>query len=109
MGRALRLLHDAEVTHRDLKAPNLLLAADGSILVADLEGVRIQSGPIRWARRARDMMRLDASLDLSPALRRLVLEGYYDVLPRPPVSFAAFARRVALLSQRKRGPRGEPR
>jgi len=109
VGRALRLLHDAEVTDRDLKAPNLLVDTDGCVRIADLEGVRIRGGPVPWARRARDLMRLDASLDLAPALRRHVLEGYHDALPRPPVSLVSFADHVAALAARKRGPSGRPR
>ncbi len=109
LGRTLRLMHDAEVTHRDLKAPNLLVAGDGRFPIVDLEGVRIRKGPVSWKRRARDMMRLDASLDLPPEQRRHVLRGYYDVLPGPPISFDAWTARVADLSVRKRGPSGEPR
>ncbi|MDJ0521227.1 MAG: lipopolysaccharide kinase InaA family protein [Planctomycetota bacterium] len=109
LGRALRLMHDAEVTHRDLKAPNLLVAPDGTFPVVDLEGVRIRRGPVRLARRARDLMRLDASLDLPEAVRREVLVGYYDVLPRPRVAYDAFVARVAALTAKKRGPSGQAR
>lgn len=109
IGRSLRTMHDTEVTHRDLKAPNLLVVPDGTFPIVDLDGVRIRRRPIRWARRARDLMRLDASLDLDVPLRRAVLEGYYDMLPRPPVSFEVFAERVATLSAKKRGPSGQAR
>jgi tRNA A-37 threonylcarbamoyl transferase component Bud32 len=112
LGRFLRSIHDAEVTHRDLKAPNLLVRlAQGvpTFWVADLEGARIRRGPVPWARRARDLARLDASLDAAPRDRARVLRAYVDVLPRPPWTRKALARHVAVHVRRKRGPAGIPR
>lgn len=109
LGRTLRRMHEAEVSHRDLKAPNLLITDDLRPVIVDLDGARVRRGPVRWARRARDVMRLDASLDLPERDRTRILTAYHAVLPRPPLSLAAFAEEVASLSRKKRGPTGEPR
>jgi tRNA A-37 threonylcarbamoyl transferase component Bud32 len=109
IGRTLRALHDAELSHRDLKAPNLLVRADLTIVVADLDGARVRRRPVRWARRARDLMRLDASLDLPDTARLRILGAYHDVLPRPPLPLGELAAEVARLARRKRGPSGRPR
>ena len=115
LGRFLRRMHDAEVVHRDLKAPNLV-AWDGprgaSFAVVDLEGAHVARGRVPWARRARDLARLDASLGSPPVSRadRLrVLRGYFAAWERAPVSRGDFARRVAFASARKRAPSGRPR
>ena len=65
LGRFLRRLHDADVSHRDLKAPNLVARRDGrlvSFAIVDLEGARVRRRGVSWRRRARDLARLDASL-----------------------------------------------
>ncbi len=109
LGRTLRRMHDAEVTHRDLKAPNLLVLPDLGIMIADVDGARVRRGPVRWARRARDLMRLDASLDLRERDRVRILASYHAALPFPPEPLPEFAGEVARLAQRKRGPSGLPR
>lgn len=109
LGRMLRRMHEAEVTHRDLKAPNLLVTEDLDVVIVDLDGARVRRGPVRWARRARDLMRLDASLDLPERDRTRILIAYHGVLPFPPLDLADFAEEVASLSRRKRGPSGRPR
>ena len=114
LGRFLRRLHDAEVTHRDLKAPNLVAwrAPRGvSFALVDLDGARVRRTRVSWRRRARDVARLDASVGSPPVSRadRLrVLDGYYASFERPALDRAAFARRVARASARKRGPGGAP-
>lgn len=112
LGRTIRLMHDAEVSHRDLKAPNLLVRVDDAghrIVIADLDGARIRRRPISWRRRARDLARLDASLRASRADRLRVLQGYLRVPPWPRLDvrrlLSAIAERVAW----KRGPSDEPR
>jgi len=114
LGRFLRRLHDADVSHRDLKAANLVGWATPrgpAFAVVDLEGARLRDRPVPWARRARDLGRLDASLGgpVSRADRRRVLRGYYHAFARPGLPLAAFARLVARAGARKRGPSGTPR
>lgn len=114
LGRFLRRMHDAEVSHRDLKAPNLVARReDGRVTFAlvDLEGARVRRGPVAWRRRARDLGRLDASVGpvVTRADRRRVLAGYFAAFRRAPTTPAAFARRAAAASARKRGPSGAPR
>ena len=115
LGRFLRRLHDAEVTHRDLKAPNLVAwrtPRGVSFALVDLDGARVRRTRVSWRRRARDLARLDASVGSPPVSRadRLrVLDGYYASFERAALGRRAFARRVARASARKRGPGGRPR
>ncbi|MCC7138687.1 MAG: hypothetical protein IT460_09710 [Planctomycetes bacterium] len=113
-GRFLRRLHDAEVSHRDLKAPNLVAwrgPRGAAFAVVDLDGARLRSTPVPWRRRLRDLARLDASAGpaVSRADRVRVLRGYLAAFERAPVRLADAARRVARASVRKRGPSGAPR
>jgi tRNA A-37 threonylcarbamoyl transferase component Bud32 len=108
LGRFLRRMHDAEVSHRDLKAPNLV-AVPGprgpAYAVVDLEGARLRRGPVPWTRRARDLARLDASVPasvVSRADRVRVLRGYYAAFERAPTPLEGFARRVERASAAKR-------
>ena len=109
IGRTLRRMHDAELSHRDLKAPNLLVTGALRPVLVDLDGARVRRGAVRWPRRARDLMRLDASLDLPERDRMRIVSAYHAVLPFPPLDLGDFAEEVATLSRRKRGPSGEPR
>ncbi len=112
LGRALRRMHDAEVSHRDLKSPNLLVqeADDGfQLLIGDLDGARVRTAPVSWRRRARDLARLDASLDADGDARRWVLDAYLAVWPRPPVDRRTFTSWIAHAVRAKRGPSDRPR
>ena len=112
LGRMLRALHDAEVTHRDLKSPNLLAAStDGGLapVIVDLDGARIRGRTVSWRRRARDLARLDASLDACASDRLRVLRAYWSVLPRPPLPKREFLGRIEGRVRQKRGPAGLPR
>jgi tRNA A-37 threonylcarbamoyl transferase component Bud32 len=108
LGRFLRRMHDAEVVHRDLKAPNLVAwrcPAGPAFAVVDLEGARATSGPVPWARRARDVARLDASLPrdaVSRADRLRVVRGYFASFERLRPGPGDFARAVDALAARKR-------
>ena len=71
LGRVVRQMHAAEVTHRDLKAANVLMrgaatdpAAATPVLI-DLVGVTV-GRPVRRATRVRDVARLAASFVASP-------------------------------------------
>jgi hypothetical protein len=75
LGRLLATLHQRHLSHRDLKAPNLLLqlGADGlsvgGIHFIDLVGVR-RHGKLRRTRRVQNLARLHASFHSHPGLTR---------------------------------------
>jgi tRNA A-37 threonylcarbamoyl transferase component Bud32 len=60
----LRRMHDAGFSHRDLKAPNILVprVPGGLPVLVDLDGLR-QSLHVTDTRRAQNLMRLSVSLD----------------------------------------------
>ncbi|MCE9563231.1 MAG: hypothetical protein K8U57_14400 [Planctomycetes bacterium] len=68
LARILRMMHDRGVSHRDLKAPNILLSQCDPILI-DLVGVRTRVR-LTVARRAKEVMRLGASFLSNPAITR---------------------------------------
>ncbi|HET6573639.1 MAG TPA: lipopolysaccharide kinase InaA family protein [Fimbriiglobus sp.] len=59
LGRLVRRMHDRQVSHRDLKAPNVLISGGEPVLI-DLVGVET-SRPVPRAVRVRDLARLNAS------------------------------------------------
>jgi hypothetical protein len=59
LGRLVRRMHDREVCHRDLKAPNVLVSGGEPVLI-DLVGVEV-GRPVPDAVRVRDLARLNAS------------------------------------------------
>jgi serine/threonine protein kinase len=67
LARVVRAMHDRGVSHRDLKAPNVMLrgaATDPTTaapVLIDLVGVRAGASEIPFARRARELARLNAS------------------------------------------------
>jgi len=73
LARLIRRMHDAGLAHRDLKAPNILIAPapDGQPrpVLVDLDGLRRVRRPSA-RRRARDLMRLSVSLDEWGVARR---------------------------------------
>jgi serine/threonine protein kinase len=71
LARMLRMMHDRGVSHRDLKASNILLERGKVPTLVDLVGVRI--GPtVPFTRRARELARLNASFLSSPNITRTV-------------------------------------
>jgi hypothetical protein len=66
LAQMLRRMHDAGFSHRDLKAPNILVSphegAGVRPVLVDLDGLRQAIRVSAW-RRARDLMRLSVSLD----------------------------------------------
>jgi len=66
LARMLRRMHDAGLSHRDLKAPNILVTpAEGERprpVLVDLDGLR-RPGQVSVRRRVRDLMRLAVSLE----------------------------------------------
>ncbi|MBL7139917.1 MAG: hypothetical protein ISS74_03325 [Planctomycetes bacterium] len=73
LARMLRRLHDAGLAHRDLKAPNILVApADDprpKVVLVDLDGLR-RPVHVSARRRGRDLMRLAVSLEEWGVARR---------------------------------------
>jgi tRNA A-37 threonylcarbamoyl transferase component Bud32 len=75
VARAVRTMHERHVSHRDLKAPNVLLQVetDGvtveELLFIDLVGVRCH-GKLRRSRRVQNLARLHASFVTHPMLSR---------------------------------------
>ena len=62
-GRAVRLLHDAGVEHVDLHPKNLLVRADGSVLVLDLDRAPSHDGPVPDDRRLANLVRLGRAIE----------------------------------------------
>ncbi len=111
IGRELRSWHEAEVSHRDWKAPNLLWSEGdgGRVFVVDLEGARVRRSVVPWPRRMRDLARLDASLAASATDRLRVWRAYLQVLPHPPLPERELLGMLAAHVAHKRGPSGLPR
>jgi hypothetical protein len=76
LARVVRAMHDRGVSHRDLKAPNVLLkdaAADpagATPVLIDLVGVRASADAVPFARRAKELARLNASFLAVPHVTR---------------------------------------
>ncbi|HEV3440055.1 MAG TPA: lipopolysaccharide kinase InaA family protein, partial [Gemmata sp.] len=69
LARLLRAMHDRDVSHRDLKAANILLANSTQPMLIDLVGVRTQVR-LTNAQRAKELARLNASFINSPHVNR---------------------------------------
>jgi hypothetical protein len=98
LGRLVRTMHDRHVSHRDLKAPNILLEGGISPKLIDLVGVR--AGPaVPFATRVRDLARLNASFLSSPNVSRTdrlrALTAYLGVPPQDGRSWKAWWAAVA--------------
>jgi tRNA A-37 threonylcarbamoyl transferase component Bud32 len=75
LGRLLRTMHDREVSHRDLKASNILMSQlsgpsqETAATLIDLVGVSL-NGVVSERTRVRDLARLNASFLQNPAVTR---------------------------------------
>jgi tRNA A-37 threonylcarbamoyl transferase component Bud32 len=69
LARWIRLMHDRGVSHRDLKAANILVTPDGECQFIDLVGVRTRPR-VGGRLRIRDLTRLNASFVASPHVTR---------------------------------------
>ncbi|MCX5682707.1 MAG: hypothetical protein NT049_03380 [Planctomycetota bacterium] len=73
LAQMVRRMHDSGFSHRDLKAPNILVVARGACgprpVLVDLDGVRAVLRATA-ARRGKDLMRLSVSLDEWGVARR---------------------------------------
>jgi serine/threonine protein kinase len=70
----IRSLHERSLSHRDLKAANILIRTDtieeeDRLSLIDLVGVRLRH-PLPWRRRVRNLARLGISLDAVPGSTR---------------------------------------
>jgi tRNA A-37 threonylcarbamoyl transferase component Bud32 len=76
LARVIRAMHDRGVSHRDLKAPNVMLQgaatdpAGATPVLIDLVGVRAGAGAVPFARRAKELARLNASFLTMPNVTR---------------------------------------
>ncbi|HEY1188510.1 MAG TPA: ATP-grasp domain-containing protein [Gemmata sp.] len=61
LARVVRAMHDRGVSHRDLKAPNVMLARAATPVLIDLVGVRTSTSAVPFARCAKELARLNAS------------------------------------------------
>ena len=69
LARILRAMHDRSVSHRDLKASNVLLERGNLPVLIDLVGVRV-GRPVGFRQRAKELARLNASFLTSPGVTR---------------------------------------
>jgi tRNA A-37 threonylcarbamoyl transferase component Bud32 len=78
VGAAISRIHAAGLSHRDLKASNLMIDAAGRVFFVDLDGVRRRR--VTKTRRDADLSRLFRDFDRRPELastwRAAVIEGY---------------------------------
>ena len=76
LARVVRAMHDRGVSHRDLKAPNVLLAgairdpAAAAPVLIDLVGVRAGPSAVPFGRRVKELARLNASFLAMPHVTR---------------------------------------
>ena len=76
LARIIRQMHDRGVSHRDLKAPNIMLQyaltepTQATPVLIDLVGVRASSAAVPFARRAKELARLNASFLHRPHITR---------------------------------------
>lgn len=76
LARVVRAMHDRGVSHRDLKAPNVMLQGaatdptNATPVLIDLVGVRASTRPVPFNRRVRELARLNASFLAMPHVTR---------------------------------------
>jgi len=117
LGRLLGQMHSRHISHRDLKAGNLLVADGPGELrtwLVDTDSVRIG----RWLsarRRAADLARLATSIEAHPWVSRTVryrfLHAYASQFPRGSVDERSLWRAIARRSRRqiaRKKRRGRP-
>jgi serine/threonine protein kinase len=76
LARVVRTMHDRGVSHRDLKAPNVMLQdaatdpANATPVLIDLVGVKASADAVPFARRTKELARLNASFLTMPNVTR---------------------------------------
>ena len=97
LGRLLRDVHDRGVSHRDLKAPNILIVAGRPVLI-DLVGVGVGL-TVTDTERIRNLARLNASFFHSSTVSRTdrlrLLRAYSSWSAQPPDDWKVFWRAIA--------------
>ncbi|HUR53915.1 MAG TPA: lipopolysaccharide kinase InaA family protein [Gemmataceae bacterium] len=87
LARTVRAMHDRGVSHRDLKAPNVLLERGEVPVLIDLVGVQTRVR-VSFTQRAKELARLNASFLKSPDVRHAdrlrFLRAYLAAGPRRP-------------------------
>ena len=61
LGRIVRAMHDAAVTHPDLHAANILVSPGGALRLIDFHSAAIRTAPLPIAARLRDLTRLSGA------------------------------------------------
>ncbi|MBM3978947.1 MAG: hypothetical protein FJ304_01430 [Planctomycetes bacterium] len=70
LARVVRTMHDRGVSHRDLKAPNVLLETGATPVLIDLVGVCATAAEVPFERRGKELARLNASFLEMPHVTR---------------------------------------
>ena len=76
LARVVRAMHDRGISHRDLKAPNVMLQgaatdpANATPVLIDLVGIRASADAVPFARRVKELARLNASFLATPHVTR---------------------------------------
>ena len=98
LARLLRRMHDRHVSHRDLKAANVLLERGTTPTLIDLVGVMVGK-PVPFRQRAKELARLSASFLGSPRVRHAdrlrFLRSYLAAGERRPEGWKAWWRAIA--------------
>ncbi|MBX9627068.1 MAG: lipopolysaccharide kinase InaA family protein [Gemmataceae bacterium] len=104
LARLVRQMHDRHVSHRDLKAANVLLGGGTTPTLIDLVGVRV-GRPVPFQQRAKELARLSASFLASPRVRHAdrlrFLRAYLAAGERRPEGWKAWWRAVAAATATK--------
>lgn len=110
LGRLIRTMHEREVMHRDLKAPNLLMAnaqqdlALATPMLIDLVGVQV-GRVVPQRQRIQNLARLNASFWQSSAISRTdrlrFLRAYMNWGLRGSDGWKDLWRQIAVVTQRK--------
>ncbi|MBX9585224.1 MAG: hypothetical protein K2X87_33375 [Gemmataceae bacterium] len=98
LARLVRQMHDRHVSHRDLKAANVLLEHGSTPTLIDLVGVRVGRA-VSFRQRAKELARLNASFLSSPRVRHAdrlrFLRAYLAAGGRRPEGWKDWWRAVA--------------
>src|SRR5262249_22883747 len=103
VARVIRAMHDRTVSHRDLKAANILCSS-GQPTFIDLVGVRV-GRVVSFRQRCRELARLNASFLASPSVtftkRLRFLRTYLAAGPRLPGDWKAWWKEIAIATAAK--------